>query len=87
MSEQENEEEQFSDDPEEQLKMENEILKLKLNAELGGRFESLTDIPADIENLFLKNVIAFEHEHANADIKTVHDVLGNPEYVKSAIVE
>ena len=83
MTEPENDEEKFSDDPEEQMKIENELLKLKLSAELGGTFETLSDIPADIENDFLKNVLAFEHAHALAIEKTVYEVLGKPEFKKS----
>ena len=45
MKDEENEEEKFSDDPEEQMKIENELLKLKLSAELGGTFEALSKIP------------------------------------------
>jgi len=78
MSKHEEAEEKFSDDPEEQLRIENELLKLKLNAELGGKFEALTDIPPEIEHEFLKNVIAFENHHANAEILTVFDVLEKP---------
>ena len=78
-----NDEELFSDDPEEQLRMENEILKIKLKVELGGDFEPLSDVPAEIENMFLKNVLAFEHEHANAEVKTVFELLEKPVF-KSA---
>ena len=38
MDENINDEEKFSEDPDEQLKIENEILKLKLQAELGADF-------------------------------------------------
>jgi hypothetical protein len=48
------EEEKFSDDPEEQLKIENDILKLKLQAELGGAFEGEEGLSPDLENIFLK---------------------------------
>ena len=82
MTQSENEE-KFSDDLEEQMKIENELLKLKLSAEPGGTFETLSDIPADIENDFLKNVLAFEHAHALAIEKTVYEVLGKPEFKKS----
>lgn len=86
MNAEENNEEKFSDDPEEHMKIENELLKLKLSAELGGTFEALSEIPPAIENEFLKNVLAFEHAHANSTDKTVFEVLGQPEYKKSAEV-
>lgn len=78
------EEELFSEDPEEQLRIENEILKMRLKAELGGDFEPLSEVPAEIENLFLKNVLAFEHEHANAEVKTIFELLDKPAFKKEA---
>lgn len=72
------EEEKFSEDPEEQLKIENDILKLKLQAELGGDFSSEEALSPDMENIFLKNVLEFEHQFANASFKTISEILGNP---------
>ncbi len=74
------EEELFSDDPEEHLKIENDILKIKLQAELGGDFESEEELPPEIENAFLKNVIEFEHQFANATTKTLYEVLDSPPF-------
>ena len=51
----------LSIDPEENLRMENEILKLKLKAELGTEPHFMNNVPSEIENEFLKNVLAFEH--------------------------
>jgi hypothetical protein len=85
--EMDNEEELFSNDPDEQLRMENEILKLKLKAELGGDFEPLMEVPAEIENFFLKNVLAFEHEHANTQVKTIYTLLGEPEWKKESEID
>ena len=73
----------FSDDPEEHLKIENDFLKLKLQAELGGDYESQGDLPPEIENAFLKNVIEFEHQFSNASTKTLYEVLGNPSFEKA----
>lgn len=75
-----NEDEIFSDNPDEQLNIENEILKLKLQAELGGSFESEGILPPDIENAFLKNVIEFEHKYAKSKQKTLFEILDKPNF-------
>jgi hypothetical protein len=74
-------EEHFSDDPEEQLRIENEILKLQIQAELGGAFEGEETLPPEVENLFLKNVLELEHKQANAPTKTLLEILENPSFV------
>lgn len=83
----EEEEEKFSDDPEEQLKIENQILKLKFQAELGGDFTGDEDLSPDIENIFLKNVLEFEHQFANAASKTIFEILGQPAFGKSENID
>jgi len=77
-------EEPFSENPEEQLKFENEILKLKLQAELGADFTGEEELSPDLENIFLKNVLEFEHQYANADTKSIYDILGRPEVLNEA---
>ena len=79
-----NEEEKFSDDPEEQLKIENDILKLKLQAELGADFTLEEELSPDVENIFLKNVLELEHHFANASYKTIFEILGSPAVAKEA---
>ena len=54
------EEEKFSDDPEENLRMQNDFLKMKMMAESGAFFGGEGGLPADIENQFLKNIMEFE---------------------------
>jgi hypothetical protein len=75
------EEESFSEDPEEQLRIENEILKLKIQAELGGDFEGEANLSPDVENLFLRNVLEFEHQQANAPVKTLKEILDHPFFI------
>ena len=72
----------FSDDPQENLRIENDFLKLKLKAQFGDAFfmESNKDLPPEIENQFLKNMIAFEDAHANAEYTTVYESIGKPDY-------
>ncbi len=74
----------ISDDPEENLRMENELLKLKMQAELGAQSYSTSDIDPEIENEFLKNVMAFEQNYANAKPVKIGDLAGNPEVKKAA---
>jgi hypothetical protein len=73
----------LSDDPEENLRMENELLRLKLKAEVGGESHSISDIDPEIENQFLKNVLAFEHSFASAKPAKVYDLLGRPGFKKA----
>ncbi len=74
--------ERFSEDPDEQLRIENDILKLKIQAELGGDFQGEADLPPEVENTFLKNVLEFEHKQANAEIKTLYEILKRPNIIE-----
>ena len=73
----------LSDDPEENLRMENELLRLKLKAELGGDSHSVSNLDPEIENQFLKNVLAFEHNFANSKPARVYELAGKPDFKKS----
>jgi hypothetical protein len=70
----------LSDDFEENLRMENELLRLKLKAELSGESHSSGKADPLIENEFLKHVLAFEHNYANSKRVKVFDRLGRPEF-------
>ncbi len=72
--------ENFSDDLQENLRIENEILKIKLRAQFGDAFqmENNADMPPEIENQFLKRMMAFEDEYANAEYVTVYERIGKP---------
>lgn len=76
------EDEKFSDDPEENLRLENEFLKMKMMAESGGFFggNKDLDLPPEIENQFLKNVIEFEKAYAKAKSQKIVDLLGKPTF-------
>jgi hypothetical protein len=73
----------LSDDPEENLRMENELLRLKLKAELGAESHNILKVNPEIENEFLKNVLAFEHNYANSKPNKVYDLLGKPAFKKA----
>ncbi len=73
-------EENFSDDPREQLRIENELLRIQLKAQFGNNFlmESNAALPPEIENQFLKNVLSFEAHHNGAAYTKVFDKIGRP---------
>ncbi|MEP7108892.1 MAG: hypothetical protein ABI760_12945 [Ferruginibacter sp.] len=74
--------ENFSDDLQENMRIENEFLKIKLKAQYGDAFhmETTSEMPPEIENQFLKNMMAFEDEFANVDYTTVYERIGKPGY-------
>jgi hypothetical protein len=74
------EEEKFSDDPEENLRMQNDFLKMKMMAESGAWFGGEGGLPPEIENQFLKNVMEFEKVNAGAKSKTIYELLDKPHF-------
>ncbi|HVK97158.1 MAG TPA: hypothetical protein VM368_05040, partial [Flavisolibacter sp.] len=76
-------EESFSDDSTENLRMENEILKLKMQAEHGAVFgKGEEDIPPEVENEFLQQVQQFEDAWQNMKYVKVYDKIGRPPFKK-----
>ncbi len=78
----EQEELPFSEDPAENYSIENEILKLKLQAQYGDSFSIETgneQLPPHIENQFLKQMIAIEEKFNNAEFIIIKDKIGNPQ--------
>ena len=78
--------EQFSDDPEENLRIENDILKLKLRASYGAGMMMGKDehLPPEIENEFLKHVIAFEEAMENEQVEAIFKTIGKPAHHKAS---
>src|SRR6185312_13747522 len=72
------EDDNFSDDPEENLRMQNDFLKMKMMAESGAIFGGDTDLPPEIENLFLKNILEFEKVNSDSNTISIFEILGNP---------
>ncbi len=70
--------ERFSQDPMENLRMENEILRIRIKTELGGEYESDENLSPELENEFLKNILAFEHRYSKIKMVKIADLLGNP---------
>lgn len=77
------EDENFSDDPQENLRVENEILKLKMQAERAAVFGgNMEDLPPEVEAEFLKNVQLFEDSFDKAKLVTIYECIGNPSFKK-----
>ena len=77
-------EEKFSNDPDEQLRIENELLKLKLQAELGARFSEMDgDLPPEVEQQFLKQLMAFHDHQQNTPAIKLGEHLGSPKLKSS----
>ncbi|HEX3078979.1 MAG TPA: hypothetical protein VHQ04_00890 [Puia sp.] len=77
-------EEPFNPENEEQLRMENELLRLKIQAQFGGVSGNEGSLPPEIENEFLRHVMAFE-EQFNGEHKPIKIsvFLGNPVFRNS----
>jgi hypothetical protein len=76
-------------DHEDSLKAENAFLQMKLMLETGAQFPENDDgiadkLPAEIENQFLKNIIAFNEFSQNPKLTTVYKKIGSPEHFKPA---
>src|SRR5580704_5412580 len=65
---------------EDELRAENEVLKLKLELEHGMQDSSDSNLPADVENAWLNNVYSFEQQWKDAKRITVYDLIGKPPY-------
>lgn len=75
-------EELFSHDPDENMRIENNILKLKMTAEFGAVFpeETSNGLSPHIENQFLKNILAYEAAQLDVTYKKVYDLLERPQF-------
>ncbi len=81
-----NSEENFSDDPIENLRIENEIQKLKMQAETGASFSGSNDLPPEVENEFLQHVQQFEDAWKNVKYVKLYDLIGQPGYKKEDVL-
>lgn len=73
-------------DENEKLKAENDFLKMKIMLERGGYFGNDTtsdnELPTEVENEFLKNVIEFEKQFDERKTIKVFDKIGRPGHFK-----
>lgn len=70
-----------------ELRTENDILKMKLMLEYGASFGSVPggqDIDPEIENHFLNNVLEFEKQSAEGRLVTVGEIIGNHQFPPAA---
>jgi hypothetical protein len=74
--------EKFSDDENENLRIENELLRIQLKAQYGDAFymDANAGLPPEVENQFLKNILAFEAGKQNTALTTVYEKIGRPPY-------
>jgi hypothetical protein len=78
------EEENFNDEPAPNLRLENEILKLKMQAERGALFGgNMEDLPPEAEAEFLKNVQLFEDSFDKAKQISIYECIGKPAFKKA----
>lgn len=75
----EEERDKFSDDPEEQLRIENELLRLQLMVETGSDFNLFNNVPPEIENIFLNNILTIERSLDSVTTITIYELLGKPD--------
>ena len=69
-------------DPEEDMRRENEIMKIKLQAEFGAVFgETEKELPPAIEHEFLNNVYEFEKAWEKQELQSVADLLKKPLFI------
>src|SRR5882724_3350092 len=74
---------EFSSDPQENLRIENEILRMRVKAELGGAYEGSEELSPELENEFLKSILSFEHAYANSKRVKIAVLIGNPVLIKA----
>ena len=67
------------------LKQENEFKRMKLELESGAIFPNFkgTDLPAEIESLFLDNIFNFHNAFKNAKQITIYERIGSPDFEKA----
>lgn len=69
---------------EDEIKDENDFLKMSLMAEYGGDFIGGGDLPPMVENHFLKQIKDFHKKQSKAEPKKVFEIINEPEYDHTA---
>ncbi len=66
----------------EEIQFENEFLKLKLQGITGAKMMETSDkkLPEELENAFLKNVLAFEEAYTRNEEIRIYEILGKPAF-------
>src|SRR4051812_8707326 len=60
------------------LKQENELTKLKIQAEFGFEISGENNLNPAIENIWLKQILDFERAHAKNEKTTIREKIGSP---------
>lgn len=68
----------YSDDPIKQIQIENELMKMQLQAELGATVHVSGNLAPETEHAFLKMVFAMEGIGRN-QCQTVYELIGKPQ--------
>jgi hypothetical protein len=78
-----NDEQHFSDDYDEHLRIENEFLRIKLKAQYGDafQFEGTEHLTPEIENGLLKKAMEYEEEYISNKQITIFERLGKPNFL------
>ena len=76
--------ENLNDQGSEDIRVENNILKLKMMAEFGAQFGGCDEIPPELEQAFLQRVLAFETQHATGKRVPIYEFQGKPDFVKES---
>lgn len=83
----ENEQNKSGDEQSENLRLENELLKLKMQAEFGAMFgETSAEMTPEMEHAFLQNVLAFEEQYQKRKLVKVYDLVGQPPFKPAGLL-
>jgi hypothetical protein len=78
---------EYSDnEPELDPVLENEILKLKLQAEFGAQITVFSELPPEIEFEFLQRIIEMESLERNSKMVSIFEYLGQPFFPSGALL-
>jgi hypothetical protein len=69
------------------IQIENDIMRRKLQSEANAIIGIKKDIPPELENIFLRNVLAIEEAGKNIRMTNLYDFLGKPEYKNIAVLQ
>jgi hypothetical protein len=88
MSHDHNQNDDLNEEEREKLRLENEILKLKMQAQFGAEFggSNNEEFTPEMEHTFLKNVLAFEEQYQNRKMIKVYDLVGQPSFKSVALL-
>lgn len=74
----------LSPDPAENLRLQNELLKLKMQAELGAEFGGdMSDLPPEIEQQILQQVMRFHEAQSSGEVSTVGQQMGQEDWPRA----